>query len=81
MSQSRVDSLMESLTNIAIGLVISMSANVVFIPLVTGQPMTLRGNAALAVIYTAISLARSYLIRRMFNGRSVWHAISASFTR
>lgn len=75
MTQSRADSFMESLTNIAVGLAISMSANVVFIPLATGQPMTLRGNMALAVIYTIISLVRSYTIRRLFNGKSVWMAI------
>lgn len=75
MTQSRADSFMESLTNIAIGLAISMSANVVFIPPVTGQPIALRGNAVLAVIYTVISLVRSYTIRRLFNGKSVWMAI------
>lgn len=28
-----------------------------------------------AVIYTIISLVRSYTIRRLFNGKSVWMAI------
>jgi hypothetical protein len=73
--QSRADRFMEALTNIAIGLTISTAANQVFIPLATGHPLTLRSNVALGVIYTIISLVRSYLIRRAFNGQSVWMAI------
>ena len=75
MTQTRADSFMEALVNVAIGMGISMTANVVFIPMVTGQPLSAGDNAMLSVIYTAISLARSYLIRRAFNGRSVWQAI------
>lgn len=78
MKQSRIDSFMESLTNIAIGLGISMAANAVFIPMITGQALPLHSNAALGVIYTLISLVRSYAIRRAFNGRSVWCAIRGS---
>lgn len=66
---------MESLTNIAIGLAISMVANSVFIPWATGHALSVRNNAALGVIYTIISLVRSYTLRRLFNGRSVWAAI------
>jgi hypothetical protein len=75
--QSRADSLMEALTNIAIGLTISTAANQLFIPLATGHAITLRANVVLGVIYTVISLARSYLIRRAFNGKSVWMAIKS----
>lgn len=78
MTQTRADSFMEALVNVAIGMGISMTANVVFIPLVTGEPLSASDNAMLSVIYTIISLARSYLIRRAFNGRSVWQAIKDS---
>jgi hypothetical protein len=78
-TQSRTDSLMESLTNIVIGLAISQAANLVVIPLVMGVPISAGQNAALALLYTAISLVRSYAIRRAFNGRSVWSAIKARF--
>jgi len=77
--QTRADSLMESLTNIVIGLTISTAANQIFIPLATGHPLTVRSNVALAVIYTIISLVRSYCIRRAFNGQSVWSAIKGRF--
>jgi hypothetical protein len=77
--QSRADSFMESLTNIAIGLAISMVANSIFIPWATGHPLSVGHNAALGVIYTIISLVRSYTLRRLFNGRSVWCAIKANW--
>lgn len=73
--QSRIDSFMESVVNIAIGLVVSTIANALVLPLVTGHPLSLEQNVALSVIYTIISLVRSYAIRRAFNGRSVWRAI------
>jgi hypothetical protein len=72
---------MEALTNIAIGLGISTAANQVFIPLATGHALTLRSNVALGVIYTIISLVRSYAIRRAFNGQSVWMALKAKVAR
>lgn len=78
MTQSRADSFMEALCNVAVGVVISMAANAIFIPLVTGHPVSLASNGALAAIYTAISLARSYAIRRAFNGRTIWQAIKAA---
>lgn len=73
--QSRAGSFMESVVNIAIGLVISTAANQIFIPMITGHPLTFRANAGLAVIYTVISLVRSYVIRRAFNGKSIWASI------
>lgn len=73
--QSRFDSLMEALTNIVIGLVISTVANHWVLPAILGVRMTLGQNVAISVIFTAISLIRSYTLRRLFNGRSVWQAL------
>lgn len=75
MKQSRIDSVMESVCNVAVGLGISLLANMIFIPLITGQPLSFASNAALGVIYTIISLVRSYAIRRLFNGRTIWESI------
>ena len=75
MKQHRFDSFMESLCNVLVGMAISMTANTIFIPMVTGVPLPAAQNGALAAIYTAISFARSYAIRRAFNGRSIWQAI------
>lgn len=77
MSQSRTDSFMEAAVNIAIGLVISTVANHFVLPAVLNVHMTLGQNVVISVIFTVISLVRSYTIRRLFNGRSVWAAIKA----
>lgn len=74
-NQHRFDSFMEALCNVAIGLAIAMLSNMVFIPLITGKPITAAQNGALAGAYTLISLVRSYAIRRAFNGRSIWQVI------
>jgi hypothetical protein len=73
--QSRMDSLMESMVNIIIGLIISTIANWLILPAVLGVSMTLSQNVLIGLAFTAISLVRSYVIRRAFNGRSVWAAI------
>lgn len=78
--QSRADSLMEALTNIVIGIIISTASNCVVMPLVLGVHISARESVALAVVYTAISLARQYVLRRSFNGRSPWQAIKARLT-
>lgn len=73
--QHRFDSFMEAICNVAVGLSISMTANAIFIPWATGASLPITANGALAVIYTAISLIRTYAIRRAFNGRSIWKTI------
>ena len=75
MNQSRLDSLMEALTNIVIGLTISTIANHFVLPAILSVKMTLSQNVLIGVIFTAISLVRSYAIRRAFNGRSVWQGL------
>jgi hypothetical protein len=75
MKQSKIDSFMESVVNIIIGLVVSTIANYFVLPGVLGVQMSLTQNLLIGSIFTAISLVRSYAIRRAFNGRSVWQAI------
>lgn len=67
MSQSRKGSFIEALINVAIGYGINMTANFLIFPLF-GWHISLRDNLILGVFYTAISIARSYAIRRWFNG-------------
>lgn len=68
MTQTRLGSLIESIINIAIGLGINLLANALIFPLF-GWPLSLSQNLSLGLIYTAISIARSYCIRRWFNRR------------
>lgn len=69
MTQSRRGSLLESLTNIAAGILLSFVVLHVMAPLL-GFPMTWSQNAQVTAIMTALSLVRSYALRRLFNR---WH--------
>ena len=75
MSQSRLDSFMEAVTNVIIGLVVSTIANHFLLPAVLGVHMSFTQNIIIGAAFTVISIARSYVIRRAFNGKSVWAAI------
>lgn len=66
MSQSRIGSLVEATVNIAIGFGINWTANLLVLPLF-GFNVTAGEAFGIGVIFTAISLARSYIIRRWFN--------------
>lgn len=66
MSQSRAGSATEATVNIAVGLMVSMIANHFVFPAFGFNP-SLTQNAAITIIYTAISFARSYFLRRFFN--------------
>lgn len=75
MKQSRIDSLMEAVTNVLIGFLINFVANWFILPWWFGVEPDFAGFAALGAIYTVISIARSYILRRAFNGRTVWETI------
>lgn len=64
--QSRRGSLLESLVNILVGYSINFTANLLIFPLF-GWHISARENLTLGVIYTGISLVRSYGLRRLFN--------------
>lgn len=68
MTQSRLGSLIEACINVLIGYWINFSANLLILPLF-GLNVTVAQNLALGAIYTAISIARSYAVRRWFNAR------------
>lgn len=75
MKQSRIDSIMESLVNILIGTAIYTVVNHTLLAWVLGIPISVGKSLWISLLFTAISLVRSYAIRRAFNGRSVWQAI------
>lgn len=65
--QSRRSSALEAVLNVLIGCVVAAVGNAVFLPLV-GLPAPSAGqHASLAACFTALSLARSYGVRRLFN--------------
>lgn len=73
--QSRVDSFMEAVTNTAIGFCVSLVTWIV-VAWAYGIPMTWVTNLSITGIFTVVSIARQYVLRRAFNGRSVWATIT-----
>ena len=74
MTQSRVDSAMEAVTNTAIGFALSLITWAI-VAHAFGIPMTWGTNLQITAIFTAVSIARQYVLRRAFNGRTVWQSI------
>ncbi|OGB26223.1 MAG: hypothetical protein A3I66_00805 [Burkholderiales bacterium RIFCSPLOWO2_02_FULL_57_36] len=68
MNQTRIGSLIEALMNVVIGFLVNMVANFVILPLI-GFHITLGQNFFIGVLYTVVSVVRSYTIRRFFNNR------------
>lgn len=75
--QSKVDSWIETIVNIAIGYVISWSAWKWVIGPLTGVHTNDRTNTAIVSLFTVTSIARQYVIRRTFNGRPIWATLKA----
>jgi len=65
--QSRSGSALEAVLNVMVGCCVSAFGNAVFLPLVGLPAPTVRQHVALATLFTALSLARSYGLRRLFN--------------
>jgi hypothetical protein len=57
----------EAAANVLVGYVISLAATAVVLP-AFGYAVTVADAVGISLVFTAISLARSYLIRRAFNG-------------
>jgi hypothetical protein len=66
MTQTKLQSLFESFINIAIGYWISFAANWFILPLF-GFNVSISQNFKIGFLYTLVSVARSYMVRRFFN--------------
>lgn len=64
--QSRLGSLGEALTNVLIGYGIALAAQLTIFPLYDIH-VSLNANIQIGLWFTAVSIARSYLLRRLFN--------------
>lgn len=67
MAQTKKGSIAEAWANIAVGFSINYFANLTIFPLF-GMHISPLNNFWMGCIYTAISLVRSYILRRWFNG-------------
>jgi hypothetical protein len=64
--QSKRGSLIEAIINVAVGYMVAVVTNMVVLPLFDIH-VGLGDNMLIGLIFTAVSLGRSYLLRRIFN--------------
>ena len=65
--QSRKHSLVESLANVAVGYGIALLSQILIFPHF-GIQVSLETNVKIGICFTVVSVVRSYVIRRWFNG-------------
>lgn len=66
MTQSRRMSAVESVANVVIGYIIAITAQIVIFPLF-GIHISTADHLWIGVLFTIVSLVRSYALRRLFN--------------
>lgn len=67
--QTRLMSFIEAITNIVVGYTVAIVTQLLVFPLF-GLAASLADNLLIGLIFTIVSLARSYALRRFFNARS-----------
>jgi hypothetical protein len=67
MRQSRLMSLVEAVSNVAVGLLVAVATQFVAFPLL-GVQASLEQNVRLALVFTVVSIGRGFLLRRLFEG-------------
>lgn len=65
MKQSRVMSLVEAVANVIVGYGIAVVTQILLFP-VFGLHTTLAQNLKMGAVFTVVSIARSYVLRRVF---------------
>ena len=66
--QNKKSSMTESLVNVLIGYLIALISQLIIFP-VFGVNLPLSDNLLIGLWFTVISIIRSYLVRRYFNGK------------
>lgn len=66
MMQTRIQSLIEAWANVLIGYFIALAAQMIVFPLYDIK-VTMTQNIQIGLIFTIVSIARSYALRRLFN--------------
>lgn len=65
MKQSRLMSLVESIANVAVGYGVAVVTQILIFP-IFGLQTTLAQNLKMGAIFTVVSIARSFALRRVF---------------
>jgi membrane protein CcdC involved in cytochrome C biogenesis len=79
MKQSRLMSLVESLVNVLVGYGVAVAAQMLVFPLF-GLAVTVSENLLIGLIFTVVSIVRSYALRRGFEVLRVRQSAMASST-
>jgi hypothetical protein len=69
--QTRAASLAESLLNVAVGYGLSVAATAIVLPWLFAIYIPLASNLVIGLIFTVISIARSFALRRLFEALRV----------
>ena len=76
MEQTQLGSLVESLVNTVVGFGVNYIANLVVLPMF-GFDITPKDAFLMGLLFTVISVARGYVVRRWFNTglNKVWYTL------
>lgn len=66
MTQTRAHSAAEAVANVIVGYGVAVAANLAVLP-AFGYAISARDASAIGLVFTLISLVRSYALRRVFN--------------
>jgi len=70
--QTRWHSLVESLQNIALGMAVALLSQLLIFPMFEwGKDIPMEDNLLVVTYFTAISIARSYIVRRHNNRKTI----------
>jgi len=78
MQQSRLISVVESLTNIALGMGVALASQYVIFPIVGIHNISHSTHIQITIYFTMVSFCRSYVVRRYFDAHL--HAIALKVT-
>ena len=67
MKQTRTMSLFETVTNVIVGYALAVITQILIFP-IFGLHATLAQNLKLGLVFTVVSIARGYALRRLFEG-------------
>ena len=65
MKQSRLMSLVEAITNVVVGFGVAVMTQILIFP-IFGLHTTLAQNLQMGLLFTGVSIIRSFLLRRLF---------------
>ncbi len=75
MRQSKVDSLLETLTNTFVGFVVALLTYQFIVNPLYGLQSSFTESLGVTTIFTVASILRQYVLRRVFDGKSVYQAV------